>query len=481
MVITPETRPQEYLSFIVAEQELPKGVNIEKDLDEAMAGYGGTLQYWKPNARVGQNTGFDRDYFQTKTDLTIRILETHGYVDPDDIKRTQDFIDDAFDIYEGKKAPLRKSNSFAFVAATRVQRHQRSSDSFAPCDYRRETVGCMPILKYLDEPSSQKVMVGLPPFVLDYYGEDDKGGGGIMIFSPLFLDLLSDSGDKAIDVGMNVAQETSWFAKERLDVKLMSLAALLPKHTGYGALFKYPGIKTTTGHGGTTWLIGEVARKAIEEEKVEPTLSSRIGVLGVGGIGFAVAHYLLETSPGIQIAINDHDARRQSMVSDSLREKFGKNRVLDKNSIEELLKFGGVTVSAITRAIDLTTLDLHPGDLKGRVYVDDSQPAAIASEQVKQYGGLHVGVIAEDRSKIGALTGKRFNYGGMGPKELTQAYGCCAEGAAIFYTGNLEKDAITAPVEQNPEVVKRIGGFCTEMGITPARLQTLFQNRAIYV
>lgn len=303
-----------------------------------------------------------------------------------------------------------------------------------------------------------------------------------MVFAPLFLDLIGDAHgdlDKAFTWAGNVARETSWLAKERADIKLLSLAALLPKHTDHGKLFEYPGIDTTTGHGGTTWLIGEVVNRAINEGRVDPKLTDRIGVLGVGGIGLAAADLILSTNPDAQLAINDYNQARQAEVSEFLKAQYGDNRIINAKNAEEVLRFGGVTVSAITRPIDLfKETNLKPGDLDGRVYADDSQPAAIASEQVEALGGVHTGVIAQDNTDFGAVTMSRFNYGSMGPKEMSQAYGCCVEGAALFYGDGMD-ERITQPI--NGDMVRRVAKYCEAMGFTAAALQTLKDGKAVSV
>ncbi len=462
------------LNFI-HEGELPLGINIEFELECEMERLGyreGTLQYWQGDAEVGTTQGFSRKFFKDKLGAVAAIIrERRSDVDEQDVELTMAFADEIFDIYEGVSSPSRQSNSFAFTAATRLQR--REHDEFEAVDYRKETVGCFPIFKYIDSSSAQRAMVGMPPFIIDYYGEDDRGGGGMMVFSPLFLNLIEDAKDlnTAVTWADNVAKETAWLARERAGIKLLSLAALLPKHTNYGQMFEYPGIETTTGHGGTTWLIGEVVNRAIEDGRVDPQLQSRIGVLGVGGIGLAAADLVLSTNPDAQIAINDYNAERQREVSKYLKSHYGDRRVVDAGCAEEVLRFGGVTVSAITKPIDLfTDTNLKPGDLAGRVYADDSQPAAIASEQVEALGGLHTGVIAQDNTDFGAVTMTRFNYGGMGPQALSQAYGCCVEGAALFY-GDGMADRITSPVDG--ATVRVVGEYCKSMGFTAAPLQTI--------
>ncbi|MCA9332852.1 hypothetical protein KDA00_03180 [Candidatus Saccharibacteria bacterium] len=466
----------------VHEGELPDGINIEHDLELAMIskGYEGTLQYWQGDAKIGSTEGFSRKYFVDKLNAVSDILRAKlGSIDEDAVSGTLEFAEEIFDVYEGKETPHRTSGSFAFTAATRLQRNDGSR--FEAVDYRRETVGCFPIFKYLDSSSAQRAMVGMPPFILDYYGKDSNGGGGVMVFSPLFLDLISDAGDldKALTWAGNVASETAWLAKERADIRLLSLAALLPKHTDYGRMFSYPGIDTTTGHGGTTWLIGKVVERAIDDGRVRPDLEHKIGVLGVGGIGFAAADYILGVNPDAQVTINDFNTARQNEVGELLRAKYGENRILDAHSAEEVLRFGGVTVSAITRPIDLfKETSLRPGDLEGRVYADDSQPAAVAAEQIEALGGTHTGVIAQDDTEFGAVTMTRFNYGGLGPKEMNQAYGCCVEGAALIY-GDAIDQRIDQPV--NGDMVRTVGEVCEEVGFSAAPLQTLKNGKAVSV
>lgn len=474
----------EILSFIVEDGEnLPAGINIESELEKAMEGHGGSLQYWAPNAEVGTTQGFDKSYFQRKFDATHGILRAKGIeVNEADVEKTQAFIDEIFGIYNGEQEPYRHGGSFAFVAASRTKR--RDTNEFTALDYRRETVGCLPILKYVDESTAQRILVGMPPFILDYYGDDDQGGGGVMIFAPLSLDMVGDlveqqGGDAmaAIGVAEKIAKETSWFAKERVGVKLMSLAALLPKSTNYGQLFEYPGIETTTGHGGTTWLIGETAEEAVRQGRVDPRLEARRSVLGVGDIGFAVADLMLGSNPDIQVAINDHNPERLGHVAQQLGDRYGEKRVIVEPSVAQLLRFGGVTVSAITKGVDLEAIGLKPGDLDGRVYADDSQPAAIAAEQVIEFGGTHLGVIAEDGTPFGAVSPMRFNYGGMGPLE-GNAYGCCVEGASLYYGGGME-EALTSPVDGDR--TRAIGEYCKQLGFSVATLQTILHGKSQFV
>lgn len=472
MAITERQSEMPHLNFD-ATGELSAGVNIEFELERAMEDHGGTLQYWKPGAEVGAAEGFDRTYFETKMQAAIDIAKAKGVpITEQEVSDTYAFVDEMFGVYEGTQAPYRNGGTFAFVAATRLQR--RAPGEFSAWDYRKEITGCFPALKHLDERSAQRVMVGMAPFVLDYYGDQHSSEGGVMIFSPLFLDLKNDTGDKFAEIGINVAQETSWFAQERVGVQLMSLAALLPKHTFYGELFKRDGIRTTTGHGGTTWLIGETAYRTVSEGRVDPRLAHKVGILGVGGIGLATADLVLSQHNDIQIAINDYDTHRQAEVSERLRAAYGDNRVVDMHTAKDVLLFGGTTLSAITRPIDLDDLGLNPDALVGRAYVDDSQPAAVSADQVVKYGGLHVGVIGQDGPE-GKVTSTRFNYGEQGPYGRNHQYGCALEGAAQFHYGSPD-DAITAPVLGDH--ARRAGEYMSDMGITAAPLQTLINGKA---
>ncbi len=477
------TPPQqdELLSFIVEGSEnLPMGINIEPELEAAMEDHGGTLQYWKVGEEVGTAKGFDREYFQRKFDSTVNILKGKGVdVDPADVEKTQAFIDEIFGVYTGETQPYRQSNSFAFVAASRTKRDAGKGE-FNALDYRRETVGCLPILKYVDTATAQRVLVGMPPFALDYYGEDSMGGGGIMIFAPLSLDMPDDlfaqhDPETALNIAENLAKETSWFARDRFGVKLMALAALLPKVTNWGKMFEYPGVQTTTGHGFTTYTIGTTIEAAANSGLVDPRFEGRQGVIGVGGIGEATADLILSNDPDVQVAINDHIPERLDQVTALLRDRYGEKRVVPMRNPADVMRFGGVTVSAITKPIDLRKTDLKPGELEGRVYGDDSQPAMVAAEQVIEYGGTHVGVIVEDGSDFGAVTGKRFNYGGMGPLGLNHAYGCCAEGAALYYGGGMEH-RVSSQVDG--DMTRAIGRYGVALGFKAAPLQTIINGKA---
>ncbi len=328
-------------------------------------------------------------------------------------------------------------------------------------------------------------MVGLPPFGLDYQG-NDRNRGGVMIFSPLFLDLPKDGGTdiaKLLELAGNVAQETTWFAEEVMDVKVMSLAALLPAATKFGKMFTRTDIPDskihiTTGHAGTVWGIGEVGTELLNRNLIDPRYQNKIGFVGVGGLGKVAAGMFLRKMPDIQIMVHDTDVDRQRGAAERLRRECGDDRrVLEAASLKHVLEFAGLTVSAINGTIDLEEHGLPEGALVGRAYADDSQPAAISAEQIEALGGTHVGVVAEDpRPDQGGRN--RFDYGRVGPKGDFDLYFCDVEGRAIAAS---ERYDLTVQRSAKVEDVMRIGEVAAGIGFKAASLQTLRHNRAVLI
>ncbi len=475
-----ETLP--HLSF-ANRGELHEGIHIDdNELVAEMARRGlpdaNPRQYWVPDAEVGKGEGYDQQYFTIKFESTVALLEQKGIdVDPRDVEDTRAFIDEMFGVYTGKNEPYRRSEKAAFVAATRLQRNPPGGHTV--WDYRAETLGPLPILRYLDEQSAQTMLVGMAPFVLDYYGGIDRKDGNVMIFSPLFLDLPEDTGDMFPVIGTNIAKDTSYFARDRMGVYLGGLAAGLPRVTGWGELYRIPGFRTTTGHGGTAHLMIETGHSAIEKGLVDPKLVDTLGVVGVGGMGQVTAELILKKYSDARVAINDFRPPRMREIADRLRETYGSNRVVELSTPADVLAVSGVTYSAVTRAINLDQTHLGPESLLDHVIVDDSEPKAVSVEQVEARGGYHLGVIGTDNSPDGFATSTRWFYGGdgkngsNGPMLPHHVYGCTAEVVSVEKLGTPDDDIIAEATVQD---AVRMGELLEQAGITVGPLQTMRQG-----
>jgi predicted amino acid dehydrogenase len=148
----------------------------------------------------------------------------------------------------------------------------------------------------------------------------------------------------------------------------------------------------------------------------------------------------------------------------------GRAKVVEGNI--EVLRRADVIVSAVTGTIDLDVEDPDCSlDLKGKVIIDDSQPACFDREQVERRGGKLVWVVGTDGShdeKFTRVNGYNFGNeaGFASPKNM---WGCEAEAAVLALSGrhDLAIDShVTAASAQ------AIGDLFTQYGIKPAEFQS---------
>ena len=104
----------------------------------------------------------------------------------EEVRETESFINSAFDDFEGlnRLDPVK----FAFCVPTRVNRH---SD-----DYWEEIYEFMPGIKYLDRLTRFRILASLPPLKIVSYGEEGELSNGVVIFVPIFSDMVRDYKNK---------------------------------------------------------------------------------------------------------------------------------------------------------------------------------------------------------------------------------------------------------------------------------------------
>ena len=188
-----------------------------------------------------------------------------------------------------------------------------------------------------------------------------------------------------------LCSETVKFAHQRLGAKALGLGATLPHPTitNFGQkLHAIEGIRdliTTTGHGGTVFMIVKTIEKVLAETSIQS--NGRIGLIGgAGSIGWSTTVAVLE-------AMHDHRLQLRQANRRSQTACIGSERVCVASSIAEVLRTTNVIVAAVTERIDLDDESLGEIDLNGKVIIDDSQPGSFCRNQVEARGGRLVWVV----------------------------------------------------------------------------------------
>lgn len=420
---------------------------------------------WKPNYRP---ESYDRDRQIGKLKDVADLLKLAGNVNHDvlnaELAESIARTNKTFDLYEGRTVPD-FDGSFAFVVPTRIDRES--------ADYGDEILPYLTILRHVDNATRQLTLAGTCPWVLDIYNPDTKGKQGAMIFAPVFKDLARDSKNdaEALDTSHAIIQDTILFARNKLGVNVAGLGATLPLLTYMaekylGKKLEIDGVTTTTGHGGTVWLLHETIKKAIAKLYVSDSVET--GIIGVGGIGKSTADYILNADNASTVRLFDKDPAKTSRVADELRAVYGEKRVRTAPDAATLVRAGGIIVSAITTPLDLSD-EVYRGGPPA-LWVDDSQPHGVNRSQVEILGGNVAWVIGRDNTPTTALTLKNgFNYSGWGPAMPNEVWGCQAE-AGVVHLMNAPEAAIRNAV--TPASARLIGELCTEAGIGTAELQS---------
>lgn len=423
--------------------------------------------YWQPDYKVGSYSRSAQNQKLIDIAVALRGRGDHdaSMIDSElaiSLERTNK----TFDLYEGIEAPD-FDGSFAFVVPTRI-------DSQVS-EYGDEILPYLTLLRHVDNFTRQRLLAGTCPWVLDIYQPDSNGRQGAMIFAPVFKDIQTDVKDpiEALATTSDIISDTITFARDRLGIEVAGLGATLPLLTYMakkylGKELAVDGVTTTTGHGGTVWLINETIRQARNELTLPD--SNTVSVIGTGGIGKSAADYILSSDPDSLVQLYDIKPQKLQSVAEELRAKYGTNRVQASDNIRTLLNNKGIIVSAVTSPIALNGPGNDNLDLRDSFIVDDSQPHGVDRTEVEALGG-HVGwVIGKDGTTTRSLTFVNgFSYGGWGPAKGNEVWGCQAE-AGVVFLGDAKEAAINEAV--TPESAHRIGQLCTDLGIAAAPLQS---------
>lgn len=369
--------------------------------------------------------------------------------------------------------------SFAFVVPARMSRHNT--------EYGQEVETVIPAFRYVPREQRAALMIGLPPFIIDRYNRTEDGKRGYLVLAPVFPDMIEaepEPGDESLSVGdllgasRELVNRAVDFAYGRLGAEVVGLGATLPKYTKYGQYITNPNVVTTTGHGGTIQLILETIRRANAESRVDNGLARKIGVLGLGAIGLSIAEIMRDEYPDADITVYDV---RQKLTAE-VAERIGAHAAGNER---EVIERSGIVVSALPDIrLSLEQLGLTPDDLAGKLLVDDSQPAAFDLNEVKEFGATLAWVVGQDGDDI---LRSDYTYGDTlaGRKDL---FGCEAEAAALArFNGELKARGyddetrlrwmryVAIRQAVTPQIVRTIGYFFKEYGITAAPLQAFGQ------
>lgn len=409
--------------------------------------------------------------------------ETHAV--PDELKQayqaSQEFINASFDFFEGLR-DVGRPIARAFCVPMRSSRNDNANAS--------ESTPFYPLLDPnrfgVTSDKRMRGLYGLPPTVLDTYTRSDwDNETGALVLVPMYNDMLSDiwpdrsnpaQASRMAAVAGNVLRETVQFAHHRLGAKVLGLGAILPHPTitNFGqnlhAIDGTHDLVTTTGHGGTVYMIVKTIRKILAETSVRSY--GRIGLIGgAGSIGWSTTVATLEM-------IDDHTVHTYDKRALELRHHASlSDRIRVRESVAEVLRATSIIVAAVTGHIDLDDDQFADVDLDGKVIVDDSQPGCFEREQVEARGGKLVWVVGEDASDSRFITrdglhtnGVPYNYG-----EAAGLFGhasefACGQEAAVIAKYCAYEHAISGPV--TPEDTRNIGRLFEEAGVRPAPFQS---------
>ena len=404
-------------------------------------------------------------------------------------EKSQFFVDSTFDFYEGKK-DLGRRIGRAFVVPMRSNREDEH--------YSSESTPFYPLLDPqrfgVTSDIRMRTMYGLPPAILDTYlkSEDDKEAGALVL-CPMYSDMISDIRPdrdnfsqkiRLLEVGGFVLEKTSRFAHLQLGADVVGLGATLPKVTNFGhALRGIDGMEnlvTTTGHGGTVYMIVETAKKIMKETSVES--GGKIGVIGgAGSIGWSSTVAAIEMIKGHKILSYDLNRERlYGMIGNNKKA----NKVSVADSVSEVLKDTNIIITAVTGRIDLDDDEYDGLDLNGKVIIDDSQPGCFDAEQVRAKGGELVWVVGEDASDNKFITrdgyytdGAPYNYGNQSGLFGNYSEFACGQEAAVIRQSEEFHNAISGPV--TPDNVRIVGAMFRAARIQVAPFQAFGQPVSI--
>lgn len=380
------------------------------------------------------------------------------------LERSEEFVKQSSQQFHGTMSVDQYDWAFAVPVRTSLQEKTDNSSEVTPF---------LPILDSKFGVSAevrQRIITNLPPSVLAAYEGDERGKGAV-VFTPLFEDMRTDLASNSIGENVklrrDIMQQTSDFVHRRLGARIMGLGALLPSLTHFGDDIKQEGLTTTTGHGGTVYLLSETVRQVLEQG----SKNANIGVIGAAGsIGRASSDYMLSRIPEASLNMYDiNEAGLQRQVASYDREQ---HRLNIRSSVIDTLRSSDVVVVAVTQIIDLDILDPDKQlDLTGKVIIDDSQPGSFDRMQVEARGGQLRWVVGHDGSsgkplhRVGG-----YNYGdGVGLLNSGDVWGCEAEVAGLAL---LRQDELAIHQAVSVDRAQRIGAILRSIDIDVADPQS---------
>lgn len=429
------------------------------------------LEHWdKPNFDLDwkQDAGYSRDLAHNMLDEHNEVASALTDVDREERARRLAFGHKTVDRWFNEFADPTYEAKRSFVVGRRESEfddygHPSESDDFFPSLANEN--GGTPLVR-------SRFLSYMPSAVLAQSGQE-----GLVVLTQLSpdMEIYAKHDPAVIGMGLRAIHMASEF-NYRQGVQILGLAGKIAGQSGFGEYFRTtPGVEgmhTTTGHGGTVYLINETVRDAIEREDLGPQRA--IGVLGAGGsIGWSTTASLLgkEYAPEKILAFDT----RPDKLHKHLEEKNGayKSRVEEAADILEMFTRADVTIviSAVTTFVDLDELEKKNGisklDLSGKIFIDDSQPPCFSQEQIESRGGTLLWVVGEDQSEdqFATRTGGHLTYGGrpfafggegIGLAQYSDVFGCEAELAALSLTGKFGS-ALRGPV--TPEQVEDISAI----------------------
>lgn len=372
-----------------------------------------------------------------------------------DVLRTETFIDYAFNDFEGKTSL--DNVSFAFCIPTRASRFNS--------EYWEEVYDFLPGLKHLDIETRFAILASMPPFRVETYGKPGEPSKGVVVFVPIFNDMLRDYRNKLLlrRVVTKRINDATDFAHRQFGVQYIGLGATLPKLTKFGRTIRAD-VVTTTGHGGTVWLMeqifNEVLRKYFNGRNKHEL---KVGFIGAGSIGTAALENIGLANKEIKYRIFDIRPIMNQRAKERMDQLGVDVEISSSNS--ELIQECDIILSAITSRIDISGIDLSD-----KVIIDDSQPAQFLRDEVRDAGGVLVWVVGNDASKEKLASRKdQYSYGVHGLCDSSDLWGCEAEVATIAH---FDRPDLAINSDVTSDQVNRIGELLTKAGIRAAKFQS---------
>lgn len=370
------------------------------------------------------------------------------------------FVHNAFDAFEGKI----EEDIFDWTFAVPARGEESQGE-----EYASEVTFFLPLLdpKFgVNSLVRQRTVAYLAPAVIETYKGDEAGTKGALVWTPVYLDPSARRGRQFLenlDTARYRISETAGFIRNSLQAKVMGLGAIMPGLTKSGTTIQQEGLVTTTGHGGTVHILAETVRNVAERQND----SSRIGVLGLGAIGYSSLEVLRENADNLQAKDFIVYDFQPDLMTKAVNSGTAGVATYGAESSADLLVYSDIIVTAVTKPIDLDKVEKDSGvriDLTGKTIIDDSQPGCFDRDQVEARGGKLIWVVGEDTTQQHAfrrLQGYSFGDGGglFGDRAV---WGCEAEAGSIAMSKSYEA-AVSTHVE--PEIARKVGKICYEAGI----------------